>query len=222
VRPCPASCSRKAAAGLIYAFAGYELDTERYELRCDGVSRHVEPQVFDVLAYLISHRGRVVSKDELLAQVWGHSFVSEATLSSRLKAARRAIGDSGQVQALIRTVRGRGYQFVGEIEDGDGGTARGGAPIGAGGEPAGITGREVELARLAELLGGSIKAAPSNRGSSLGIGRSADEPGCPGMVRRDAGSCSWSGLRPSPLAPACRFFAIPAVRAPASPATPQP
>jgi DNA-binding winged helix-turn-helix (wHTH) protein/predicted ATPase len=101
---------------MIHAFEDWELDTERFELRRKGERQQVEPQVFDVLVYLVQHRHRVVSRDELLAQVWGHSFVAEATLSSRLMAARKAIGDSGRAQALIRTVRGRGYQFVGEVK----------------------------------------------------------------------------------------------------------
>jgi len=101
---------------MIHAFGDCELDTERFELRRNGERHHVEPQVFDVLVYLIEHRDRVVAREELLAQVWGHSYVSEATLSSRLMAARKAIGDSGSAQALIRTVRGRGYRFVGEVK----------------------------------------------------------------------------------------------------------
>lgn len=91
------------------------LEIERFELRRDGVSVHVEPQVFDVLAYLIEHRHRVVPKTELLDNVWGDRFVSESALSSRLKSARRAVGDDGASQRVIRTVFGRGYQFVAEV-----------------------------------------------------------------------------------------------------------
>jgi DNA-binding winged helix-turn-helix (wHTH) protein/tetratricopeptide (TPR) repeat protein len=104
---------------VIHTFGDCELDTARFELRRGGNRQHVEPQVFDVLLYLVEHRDRVVTRDELLVQVWGHSHLSDATLSSRLKAARKAIGDSGRAQSLIRTVRGRGYQFVGEVMDGD-------------------------------------------------------------------------------------------------------
>jgi DNA-binding winged helix-turn-helix (wHTH) protein len=131
---------------MIHAFGDYELDTERFELRRKGERHHVEPQVFDVLVYLIEHRDRVVGREELLAQVWGHSFVSEATLSSRLMAARKAIGDSGRAQALIRTVRGRGYQFVGEVKrDGELAPAQP-APARA------MFGRDRELDRLHEEL----------------------------------------------------------------------
>jgi pimeloyl-ACP methyl ester carboxylesterase len=100
---------------LILVFDGGELDLDRYELRRDGKVTPVEPQVFDVLAVLIRERRRVVPKGELLDVVWGDRFVSESALTSRVKAARRAIGDDGHTQRLIRTVHGRGYQFVGEI-----------------------------------------------------------------------------------------------------------
>src|SRR5215207_9927146 len=89
-----------------------ELDTELYELRRAGTRVHLEPQVFDVLAYLVEHRDRVVPKVELLDNVWGNRFVSESALTSRIKAARRAMGDDGTDQRMIRTMRGRGYRFV--------------------------------------------------------------------------------------------------------------
>lgn len=91
------------------------LDTGRYELRRDGEVIRVEPQVFDVLTQLIRHHDRFVSKEELFDSVWGGRFVGEAALTSRIKAARRALGDDGESQRYIRTVRGRGYQFVGTI-----------------------------------------------------------------------------------------------------------
>ena len=77
--------------------------------------QHVEPQVFDVLVYLIRHRDRVVTKAELLDNVWGDRFVSESALASRLKSARRGVGDDGASQRVIRTVFGRGYQFVAPV-----------------------------------------------------------------------------------------------------------
>ncbi len=101
-----------------YAFGGFVLDAARLELRRSGSVVHVEPQVFDVLKYLIDHRTRVVRKEELLDAVWGSRFVSESTLSSRLKDARRAVGDDGATQRVIRTVIGRGYQFVAEVTTG--------------------------------------------------------------------------------------------------------
>jgi pimeloyl-ACP methyl ester carboxylesterase/DNA-binding winged helix-turn-helix (wHTH) protein len=100
---------------LIFEFDGCELDIYRYQLRRDGQVEPVEPQVFDLLTVLLRERDRVMSKQELLDTVWGSRFVSESALTSRVKAARRAIGDDGRVQRLIRTVHGRGYQFVGTV-----------------------------------------------------------------------------------------------------------
>jgi DNA-binding winged helix-turn-helix (wHTH) protein/predicted ATPase len=102
---------------MIYAFEEYELDVPRYELRYAGKVVKLEPQVFNVLAYLLQHRDRVVPKEELLAQLWPGRFVSEATLTSRLMAARRAIGDRGREQRLIQTVHGRGYRFIAPVEE---------------------------------------------------------------------------------------------------------
>jgi predicted ATPase len=98
-----------------FQFGDCELDLDRVQLRVCGEVRPVEPQVFGVLALLVQHRNRVVSKEELLDAVWNHRFVSESSLTSRIKSARQAIGDDGQAQRLIRTVHGRGYQFVGEV-----------------------------------------------------------------------------------------------------------
>ena len=104
---------------VVYAFDGCCLDPARVELSRDGVPVHVEPQVFDVLAFLLTHRDRVVTKAELLDHVWGSRFVSDSTLTSRVKAARRAIGDDGASQRLIATVHGVGYRFVGEVTEPD-------------------------------------------------------------------------------------------------------
>ena len=103
---------------MIYRFDGYELDTARLEVRLDGKALAVEPQVFDVLAHLVAHRDRVVPKEELLDSVWGDRFVSESALTSRIKAARRLIGDDGATQRSIRTVHGRGYRFVADVREG--------------------------------------------------------------------------------------------------------
>jgi pimeloyl-ACP methyl ester carboxylesterase/DNA-binding winged helix-turn-helix (wHTH) protein len=103
---------------MIYLFDGYELDIARLEIRLDGEALPVEPQVFDVLAHLVTHRDRVVLKEELLDSVWGDRFVSESALTSRIKAARRIIGDDGATQRSIRTVHGRGYRFVADVREG--------------------------------------------------------------------------------------------------------
>ncbi len=91
-----------------------EIDISRRQLRRDGVVEHVEPQVFDVLAYLASNAGRMVSREELMDEVWGTRFVTAAAVSSRIRSARAATGDDGKRQAVIRTVHGRGFEFVAE------------------------------------------------------------------------------------------------------------
>jgi TolB-like protein len=100
---------------MIYRFGSYTLDTAVYELRCDGAPVAIEPQVFSLLHHLIAHRDEVVSKDDLIDAVWDGRIVSDATLSSRISAARRAIGDTGEAQALIRTAPRRGFRFVGDV-----------------------------------------------------------------------------------------------------------
>lgn len=102
---------------MIFVFEDCELHLAVHELRKAGRPVAVEPQVFDVLAYLVRHRDRVVTKQELLDQVWGERFVSEAALSSRLKSARKAIGDSGREQRCIRTIHGRGFRFVAAVTE---------------------------------------------------------------------------------------------------------
>ncbi|MGH8939924.1 MAG: alpha/beta fold hydrolase, partial [Actinomycetes bacterium] len=93
-----------------------ELDTELFELRRGGQPIPMEPQAFDVLAYLVSHRDRVVAKEELMDAIWGGRFVTETAVTSRIKQVRRAIGDDGQAQRLIRTLHGRGYRFVARVD----------------------------------------------------------------------------------------------------------
>ena len=98
----------------MYVFGSCELDPARFELRHGGTAVHLQPQVFSVLCYLLEHRHRVVPKSELPDAVWGDRFVSDSTLSSRVKAARRAIGDDGASQQLIAgntTARSVGGQF---------------------------------------------------------------------------------------------------------------
>jgi DNA-binding winged helix-turn-helix (wHTH) protein len=95
-----------------YMFGDYTLDTQCYELDRAGMPIKVRPKVFDVLAFLIVHRDRVISKQELLEHFWPQQVVSEAALKSCIKAVRRATGDTGQAQRLILTLHGRGYRFV--------------------------------------------------------------------------------------------------------------
>jgi adenylate cyclase len=104
---------------LIYRFEDYCLDIGRQELRRGDMPVAVEPQVFDLLQYLVSNRDRVVSKDDMIAHVWRGRIVSDSTLTSRITAARQAIGDSGESQRLIRTIARKGVRFVGEVTGGD-------------------------------------------------------------------------------------------------------
>src|SRR6516165_5966669 len=100
-----------------FLFEDYVLDAERRELRRAGAQLAIEPQVFDLLEFLVRNRDRVVSKDDLLASVWSGRIVSESTLASRINAARRIIGDTGEQQRLIRTIIGKGVRFVGEARE---------------------------------------------------------------------------------------------------------
>ena len=102
---------------LLYRFNDYVMDTSRRELRRGEQLVAVEPQVFDLLQFLIQSRERVVSRDDMLAAVWQGRIVSEATLSSRVNSARAAIGDNGDEQRLIRTLPRRGVRFVGVVRE---------------------------------------------------------------------------------------------------------
>jgi len=131
VRPAePALCND---AGVAVRFGECELRVEAHELWRGGELVDVEPQVFDVLAHLVRHRDRVVTKTELLDEVWGDRFVSDSALTSRIKSVRRALGDTGRDQRIIRTIHGRGYRFVADVaEAGDAGAPAPG-PAGRGG-----------------------------------------------------------------------------------------
>jgi TolB-like protein len=98
-----------------FLFADCILDADRRELRRGSELVSIEPQVFDVLIYLLQNRSRVVSKDDLFASIWEGRIVSDSTLTSRINGARRAIGDSGEHQRLIRTVARKGFRFVGGV-----------------------------------------------------------------------------------------------------------
>src|SRR5450759_5160972 len=102
---------------LIYAFEDYSLDTGRRELRHGFELVALEPQVFDLLEYLIRNRERVITADDLIATVWNGRIVSTSTLNSRIAAVRRAVGDSGDEQRLILTLPRKGHRFVGEVRE---------------------------------------------------------------------------------------------------------
>jgi len=113
------SCAKFSGgtANLLYFFEGYSLDPQRRELRRGSDLISLEPQVFDLLEFLIRNRTRVVSKDDVLAAVWNGRSVSESALTSRMNTARKAIGDNGEAQRLVRTLRGKGFRFIGAVRE---------------------------------------------------------------------------------------------------------
>ncbi len=104
---------------MLFRFGSLTLDTERLELADSGRPLSVEPQVFRMLRYLIEHQDRVVSKDELIGELWDGRVVSDATLTSRINLLRSTIGDSGRRQAIIKTYPKRGYRFVADLTSED-------------------------------------------------------------------------------------------------------
>jgi DNA-binding winged helix-turn-helix (wHTH) protein len=124
-------------------FGDVVVSFDRHEVKAGDAVQHLEPQAFDLLRYLITNAERVVPKQELLDEVWGHRFVTEAALTTRIKQIRQALGDTGRDQAVIRTVRRHGYQFV--------------APATTATEPvaiaSGLLGRDDDIARIMALLG---------------------------------------------------------------------
>jgi adenylate cyclase len=102
---------------MVFKFDGYLLDVERRELRRGAEPIALEPQVFDLLAYLVRNRSRVVSKNDLITGVWRGRIVSDSALTTRLNAARKAVNDSGTDQRLIRTIARKGLRFVAEVEE---------------------------------------------------------------------------------------------------------
>ena len=148
----------------VHRFGDCVLDVAGRELRRSGELVHLEPQAFDLLVHLLEHRDRVVSKIDLLDSVWGHRFVSEANLTTRVKEARRSVGDDGTRQEVIRNVRGRGYRFVAPVED-VGGTATTASPTRPG-----LIGRDAELVRVVERVGSGSLVTIVGPG---GVGKSA-------------------------------------------------
>jgi TolB-like protein len=102
---------------VVLAFGDHRLDIERRELRRGAELIAIEPKAFDLLVFLVHHRNRVVSKDDLLQAVWGGRIVSESALTTRINAVRRALGDDGAAQRLIRTFTRKGVRFIGEVAE---------------------------------------------------------------------------------------------------------
>ena len=109
--------TRSGNAEVQFMFGDYVLDPDRRELTRGSEAIAVGPQVFDLLVYLVQNREHVVSKDGLLHAVWGGRIVSESTMTSHINAVRKAIGDSGVEQRLIRTVARKGFRFVGNVTE---------------------------------------------------------------------------------------------------------
>ena len=142
------------------------VDVARRIVELDGEPQHLEPQAFDLLAYLVAHRDRVVPKTELLDEVWGDQFVSESALTTRIKEVRRALGDDGARQKMVRNYRGRGYRFVAEPASET--KAQSGTP---GDRPVmtSLQGRTLEIADVIELVRDSPVVTLTGPG---GVGKS--------------------------------------------------
>lgn len=137
---------------MIYSFGCHEIDVARVEVRRETDVIATEPQVFDLIVHLVEHRDRVVRKEELLDEVWGDRFVSESTLTSRIAAARQALGDDGRAQNVIKTAHGRGYRFVADVEVVTPRSGESGAPAESIGGRSALIGRETDLSALATHL----------------------------------------------------------------------
>ena len=101
-----------------FHFGPYKIDGERRELTRGGEEIPLQPQAFSLLLYLVENNGRVVSKDEIFAEVWQGKIVGDGTLNSRINSLRRALGDDGTSQTVIKTLPRQGFRFVGQMADG--------------------------------------------------------------------------------------------------------
>lgn len=97
---------------MLYQLNNREVDVDLYQIRHDGKVLAVEPKVFDLIVYLLEHRERIISRAELFEHVWEGRTVSDTSLSNHIKSARKVLGDNGELQCVIKTVRSRGYQFI--------------------------------------------------------------------------------------------------------------
>ena len=102
---------------MIYSFDDFAIDTQNYQLSHNERAVNIEPKVFDLLSYLVNNRDRLVTRDELFENLWPGLVVSDTSLSNQIKEARKAIGDSGHTQLYIKTIHGRGYQFVAKVAE---------------------------------------------------------------------------------------------------------
>ena len=144
-----------------YLFEDCALDTDRRELRRGPDVVPTTPQVLDLLEYLIRGRDRVVSKDDLVNAIWNGRIVSDAALTTRLNAVRRAIGDSGEQQRLIKTFPRKGFRFVGAVHDED---RRPGTAV--------VSDALAELSKLARAAGKAAVSVPDSSEKVVGKRRS--------------------------------------------------
>jgi TolB-like protein len=142
-----------------YSFDAFSLDTDRFELSREGTPIHLEPQVLELLVLLVENCDRMVSKDEIIDKVWRGRVVSEAAVSSRIKAARQALDDDGRAQRCIRTVHRKGFRFVAEVRSS-------GAPDAAAEQPGEV------LPTSIESDAGTL-APPSAAAAAPGAGHAA-------------------------------------------------
>ncbi len=101
---------------MLYQYSDFEIDTERFSVRLNGRVLDPEPKVIECIIYLIEHREILVSRDMIMNELWSGRLVSEASLTNLIKAARQLLGDDGKRQEVIKTIHGRGYRFVGNID----------------------------------------------------------------------------------------------------------
>lgn len=175
-------------SGVVYHFGDCELDLLRQELRRDGRRIHTRAKVFAALRFLLINRERMISREEIMDAVWPDVAVSDATLSSCIRSVRQAIGDSGRTPALVQTVRGQGFRFVGSVHE----QLSGSAPVRIGTSldhpsvavlPFTNLSRDPELDYLSESLAEDITTRLSRfrslsviaRSSSFGIRHEADD-----------------------------------------------
>ncbi len=152
---------------MTFLFGDMVLDSERRELRSGSALIPIEPQVFDILNFLIRNRDRVVSKDDLLTAIWGGRLVSDSAIAARINAARRALGDSGEQQHWIRTIARKGFRFVGDVsEDVGSGSLTSGAKAPDQQAPNGIS-RDQEITFCRTKDGVDLAIASAGRGMPL-------------------------------------------------------
>jgi DNA-binding winged helix-turn-helix (wHTH) protein len=153
-----------------FCFSDHVLDVDLRELTRAGEGIAVEPQVFDLLIYLVENRERVVSKDDLIETIWDGRIVSESTLTSRINAARKAVGDSGKDQAVIRTIARKGFRFVGNVHvQADAATGERPQPSEQSGEPPHQQLPALDRTAIAVLPFANISGEPEQEYFSEGI-----------------------------------------------------